>query len=110
MKERRKALAKAVERSVVPASLSGAIDGEDSLPQGDVDMEMADEEDIAVRVFRSVINGPGSQILQAVLQTKRRAKIVIATRSFTCRIITRTPILIKGMCLLAFHAYILLNW
>jgi len=47
MKERRKALAKAVERSVVPASSSGAIDGEDSLPQGDVDMEMADEEDIA---------------------------------------------------------------
>ena len=74
MKERRKALAKAVERSVVPASLSGAIDGEDSLPQGDVDMEMADEEDIAVRVFRSVINGPGSQILQAVFDTSNKKK------------------------------------
>ena len=74
MKEHRKALAKAVERSVVPASSSGAIDAEDSLPQGDVDMEMADEEDIAVRVFRSVINGPGSQILQAVFDTSNKKK------------------------------------
>ena len=53
MKERRKALAKAVERTVVSASSSGAADAdnEDPIPQCDVDMEMADEEDIAVRMF-----------------------------------------------------------
>jgi len=52
MKERRKALAKAVERTVPPASSSrtAGMENEDTLPQGDVEIEMADEEDIVVRM------------------------------------------------------------
>ena len=79
MKERRKALAKAVERTVAPISSSGALqaagaENEDTLPQGDVDMEMADEEDIAVRMSRYVTNSSDSQILQAVFETANKTQ------------------------------------
>lgn len=79
MKERRKALAKAVERTVAPASSSRVTqstdtENEDSLPQGDVEMEMADEEDIVVRMACYVTNGAGLQILQAVFETSNKKK------------------------------------
>lgn len=53
MKERRKALAKAAERIVAQASSSRIaqttkVENEDTLRQGNVEMEMADEEDIVV--------------------------------------------------------------
>lgn len=59
MKERRKALAKAVERTVPPASSSrtAEMESEDALPQGDVEIEMADEEDIMVRMVCCVTSG-----------------------------------------------------
>ncbi|KAG6375381.1 P-loop containing nucleoside triphosphate hydrolase protein [Boletus reticuloceps] len=52
MKERRKALEIAVERTVAPVLSSGAAEAEDedASPQDDVEVEMADEEDI-VAVF-----------------------------------------------------------
>ncbi|KAH0827889.1 P-loop containing nucleoside triphosphate hydrolase protein [Lanmaoa asiatica] len=57
MKERRKALAKAAERTVAPASSTGVAqavgqENGDTLPQGGVETEMADEEDI-VAVFET---------------------------------------------------------
>ena len=62
MKERRKALAKAVERTVASASsaLAAEAESEDTLPQSDVEMEMADEEDIVVRMVCCVTKGSGS--------------------------------------------------
>lgn len=59
MKDRRKALAKAVERTVASASSSGVADveNEDSLPQSGVELEMADEEDIVVCMVRRMTNG-----------------------------------------------------
>ena len=76
MKERRKALAKAVERTVASSSstLAAEAESEDMLPQGDVEIEMADEEDIVVRMVCYVTNGSGSYIFQAVFETSNKKK------------------------------------
>ncbi|KAG8213957.1 P-loop containing nucleoside triphosphate hydrolase protein [Butyriboletus roseoflavus] len=47
MKERRKALAKAVERTVAPTSSSGALQSAGAENEGTLPLEMADDEDIA---------------------------------------------------------------
>ncbi|KAF8844276.1 DEAD-domain-containing protein [Paxillus ammoniavirescens] len=65
MKERRKALAKAAARTVTagPSTVvaeDDEVDNEDALPQGDVGMEMADEEEI-VAVFETSSKKTGKE-------------------------------------------------
>lgn len=75
MKERRKALEKAAERTVASTSAQTAeAEDRDALPQGDVDMEMADEEDIMVRAARYATAGSGLHVLQAVFETSNKKK------------------------------------
>lgn len=99
MKERRKALAKAAERTA-PASSSRSVEiqNHDASPHDDVDMEMADEEDIVVYMIRCAGVAIAHRFYRpcSTPRAQRKAKTTIVMKSFTCRIITRTPTPKKG--------------
>jgi ATP-dependent RNA helicase DDX54/DBP10 len=97
MKERRKALAKAVERAGIPgpsnasAVVDAGHDGDVDLSKvGDGDMEMANEEDIVVSLLCSMqVSRLISSRLFSMSLTKRA--LPSATRIIICPIIKRMP-------------------
>lgn len=109
MKERRKALGKSRERAALNAQAStSATAGADEKADADegkdqdfeqlddVEVEMADEEDIAVSIYLVHSIRRLTPFLRPYLTLQRPRRRTSETAISTCRIIKRTPIPIKG--------------